>query len=464
MRTLAPLSIAPDVVFHKHRHSALVGSGLPVWLTERGIRRLIVSGIRTEQCCETTTRHASDLGFEVDFVSEATLTFAMTARDGRVCSAGRNQRAHRARARRPLRAHRDGRAGARRRDRRGSPRERPARGGFRSCVIVPPRALLLDIAGPIEVLRRANLEQHDGAFRRALRRRRRARSRARSASRWPASTPLPDALEDDAMIVVPGNADSGRVRRRRARCGRRTRRSRDRRLARARMSARSHTLVSICSGALLAARAGLLDGRECTTHFSVCAELATLAPRARVLENRLYVADGNALQQRRRHGRHRSDAASRRAALQPGGRARGRAASRGVSAPQRRRSAAFAVARRTQPHPSGRASRAGCDRGGSLARVDARGARAHREHEPAASVAPVQRARRHGPAGLHQSSARLARARAARADAARHGTRRRTQRLRAPRASCGARGAVRMRRRRMRRVRRHAPSDASDRR
>jgi nicotinamidase-related amidase len=83
VKTLAPISIEPDAVFHKHRHSALVGTGLPVWLTERGIRRLIVSGIRTEQCCETTTRHASDLGFDVDFVTEATLTFPMTARDGR---------------------------------------------------------------------------------------------------------------------------------------------------------------------------------------------------------------------------------------------------------------------------------------------------------------------------------------------------------------------------------------------
>ena len=40
VRTLAPLAITPDAVFHKHRHSALIGSGLPVWLTERGIRRL----------------------------------------------------------------------------------------------------------------------------------------------------------------------------------------------------------------------------------------------------------------------------------------------------------------------------------------------------------------------------------------------------------------------------------------
>jgi nicotinamidase-related amidase len=87
VRTLAPLAIAPDAVFHKRRHSALVGSGLDVWLTRNGIRRLIVSGIRTEQCCETTTRHASDLGFDVDFVSEATLTFPMTDAAGRRWSA-----------------------------------------------------------------------------------------------------------------------------------------------------------------------------------------------------------------------------------------------------------------------------------------------------------------------------------------------------------------------------------------
>lgn len=69
--------------FVKHRHSALVGSGLDVWLTRHGIGRLIVSGIRTEQCCETTTRHASDLGWEVDYALDATLTFDMTQPDGR---------------------------------------------------------------------------------------------------------------------------------------------------------------------------------------------------------------------------------------------------------------------------------------------------------------------------------------------------------------------------------------------
>ncbi len=87
VKALTALSIVPDVVIHKNRHSALIGSSLPVWLVEHGIRRLMVSGIRTEQCCETTTRHASDCGYEIDFISEATMTFAMTDRNGRVCSA-----------------------------------------------------------------------------------------------------------------------------------------------------------------------------------------------------------------------------------------------------------------------------------------------------------------------------------------------------------------------------------------
>jgi nicotinamidase-related amidase len=68
--------------FHKNRHSALVGTGLDVWLTQNGIGRIIVSGIRTEQCCETTARHASDLGFAVDYVTDATLTFDMQHEDG----------------------------------------------------------------------------------------------------------------------------------------------------------------------------------------------------------------------------------------------------------------------------------------------------------------------------------------------------------------------------------------------
>ena len=76
----------PALVVRKRRHSALAGTDLGAWLTERGIGRVIISGMRTEQCCETTARAASDAGFEVDFVTGATLTFAMPHANGRTYS------------------------------------------------------------------------------------------------------------------------------------------------------------------------------------------------------------------------------------------------------------------------------------------------------------------------------------------------------------------------------------------
>ena len=88
VRPLAGLApFTPADTFVKHRHSALVGTGLDVWLVRHGIGRIIVSGIRTEQCCETTTRHASDLGWQVDYALDATLTFDMTQPDGQPLAA-----------------------------------------------------------------------------------------------------------------------------------------------------------------------------------------------------------------------------------------------------------------------------------------------------------------------------------------------------------------------------------------
>ncbi len=81
------LSHQPQVSIYKRVHNALTESGLDLWLRERQIKHLIISGMRTEQCCETTTRVASDLGFEVTFVTEATLTFPMTHPCGQTFSA-----------------------------------------------------------------------------------------------------------------------------------------------------------------------------------------------------------------------------------------------------------------------------------------------------------------------------------------------------------------------------------------
>jgi nicotinamidase-related amidase len=88
VRAMPEMSLRPDAVFHKHVHSAMFaktadGVTLESWLRDRGIEELLVTGIRTEQCCETTTRHASDLGFKVRYVADATLTFPMRSSSGR---------------------------------------------------------------------------------------------------------------------------------------------------------------------------------------------------------------------------------------------------------------------------------------------------------------------------------------------------------------------------------------------
>lgn len=53
-----------------------------------------------------------------------------------------------------------------------------------------------------------------------------------------------------------------------------------------------HRLVTICSGTLLAARAGLLARRRCTTHHELLEALRRLAPQAQVVGNRVFVVDG----------------------------------------------------------------------------------------------------------------------------------------------------------------------------
>lgn len=51
------------------------------------------------------------------------------------------------------------------------------------------------------------------------------------------------------------------------------------------------TVASVCAGADALGRAGLLDGRTCTTHHDLQDELARRYPRARVVRDVLYVID-----------------------------------------------------------------------------------------------------------------------------------------------------------------------------
>lgn len=54
----------------------------------------------------------------------------------------------------------------------------------------------------------------------------------------------------------------------------------------------AHRLITICSGALVAARAGLLGNRRCTTHHELLDALRVLAREAQVVDNRVFVVDG----------------------------------------------------------------------------------------------------------------------------------------------------------------------------
>ena len=70
-----------EPLIYKTSHNAFTTTNLQQLLTERGIRELTLCGIRTEQCVETTTRVASDLGYQVNFVVDATATNPIPHRD-----------------------------------------------------------------------------------------------------------------------------------------------------------------------------------------------------------------------------------------------------------------------------------------------------------------------------------------------------------------------------------------------
>ena len=146
--------------------------------------------------------------------------------------------------------------------------------------LLVPRLHLLDLAGPAQVFSTAAdlgygyelyyvAEQPDVPTAQGL--------TVRAGQDWP-------ELGPDDMIMVPGwrglaLAGSGPL----------GRASLDRLAGH---HASGGTVASVCAGADALGRAGLLDGRRCTTHHDVQDELARRYPRATVIRDVLYVVDG----------------------------------------------------------------------------------------------------------------------------------------------------------------------------
>ena len=72
---------ADEPVLVKSTRNCFTSTTLQARLVALGVRRLAITGIQTEQCCETTARLAADLGYAVDFVVDATDTFPIANTD-----------------------------------------------------------------------------------------------------------------------------------------------------------------------------------------------------------------------------------------------------------------------------------------------------------------------------------------------------------------------------------------------
>ncbi len=83
MDFLEPRQDEPVIV--KDTRNCFTSTNLEARLLRTSTRRVAITGIQMEQCCETTARVAADLGYAVDFVLDGTMTFPIAdPRDSRV--------------------------------------------------------------------------------------------------------------------------------------------------------------------------------------------------------------------------------------------------------------------------------------------------------------------------------------------------------------------------------------------
>ncbi len=146
-------------------------------------------------------------------------------------------------------------------------------------LLVLPQVHLLDLAGPAQVFasQRLNLNlRYIGPS-----------SELRSAQGIGVNQiePLPQQISARAALIVIGSANMAAQ----------LKGSEGRQCVRWLSQSAPHysAVAAVCSGSLLLASAGLLNGRSCTTHHELLEQLRALAPAALVKENCLYVEDGS---------------------------------------------------------------------------------------------------------------------------------------------------------------------------
>lgn len=145
-----------------------------------------------------------------------------------------------------------------------------------------PKVVLLDVAGPADAFRNA-ASLVPGSYRLRFVAARASLQSAVGLS-LAALEPLPAGLAPGSLLVLTGVGGAGIDPQEPA-----TRRL----IEWLRSGVAEHVLLlGVCAGSVLAAHAGLLAGRDCTTHHAHLDELRRVEPRARVLDNRIFVQDG----------------------------------------------------------------------------------------------------------------------------------------------------------------------------
>ena len=151
--------------------------------------------------------------------------------------------------------------------------------------VVLPQLVLLDLAGPAEAFRLANKRLPDSYRLHFIAPARSVQSAI--GMQLSALEPLPPKLPADALVVVTGVSGSSV--------------DLDEPLTQRLIEwlrsgvTSSGLLLCVCAGSVIAGKAGLLTGRECTSHHSHIEELRRVAPGAYVLDNRIFVEDGSVL-------------------------------------------------------------------------------------------------------------------------------------------------------------------------
>ncbi|MCO5414681.1 GlxA family transcriptional regulator [Ralstonia mojiangensis] len=146
------------------------------------------------------------------------------------------------------------------------------------AVLIFPDFQLLDAAGPVAAFEVASRYRDDHYALRTIA----AQAglvRSSSGARWDAEA-LPPANQVDTLLIAGGDGVDA------AMADARTRRFVQR------CAARGARVTSVCSGSLLLAATGLLNGRRATTHWSRSEQFARTFPQVQLEPDHIYVNDG----------------------------------------------------------------------------------------------------------------------------------------------------------------------------